>query len=206
MAMAITGCSETEEPPQAIEESFESVLADPEAEFSPLQYADGTFTLNDRCPISRDKLNPKVRPLFVNQEPVGFCSPMCPVGFSDGPDGYLERLEIELASFMDETKPAVLDAEHRTFVNYEIYFFADAGELTEFEKDPLQYCGLLTDPVSKKRFQPGKSSPTLTFRGQPYYFLTAENRSAFIAKPSTYALPQFGMLASGKGETGKKKT
>ena len=65
-----TGCGKTSSPPQAIEESFEATVVDPEAEYSPLQYADGTQTLNDRCPIHQGKLEAKVRPLFVNRKPV----------------------------------------------------------------------------------------------------------------------------------------
>ena len=41
--------------------------------FPELRYSSGTVTLNDRCPVRRSKLNPDLRPLFVNGQPVGFC-------------------------------------------------------------------------------------------------------------------------------------
>ncbi|MGH7342796.1 MAG: hypothetical protein ACREKH_20115 [Candidatus Rokuibacteriota bacterium] len=41
--------------------------------FPEMRYASGAVTLNDRCPVRRVKLNPNLRPLFVNGRPVGFC-------------------------------------------------------------------------------------------------------------------------------------
>ncbi len=38
-----------------------------------LRYASGAVTLNDRCPVRKVKLNPALRPLFVNGAPLGFC-------------------------------------------------------------------------------------------------------------------------------------
>lgn len=34
---------------------------------------DGQVTLNDRCPVRRVRLNPKMTPAYVNGHPVGFC-------------------------------------------------------------------------------------------------------------------------------------
>jgi hypothetical protein len=38
-----------------------------------LRYADSLTTPNDRCIVSHAKLNPKVRPAYVNGTPIGFC-------------------------------------------------------------------------------------------------------------------------------------
>jgi hypothetical protein len=38
-----------------------------------LKYADSLTSLNDRCMVRQAKLNPKVRPVYVNRQPVGFC-------------------------------------------------------------------------------------------------------------------------------------
>jgi hypothetical protein len=35
--------------------------------------ADGKITLNDRCPVRKVALNPKMGASYVNGEPVGFC-------------------------------------------------------------------------------------------------------------------------------------
>jgi hypothetical protein len=38
-----------------------------------LKCADSLVTPNDRCMVSQAKLNPKVRPVYVNGVPMGFC-------------------------------------------------------------------------------------------------------------------------------------
>ncbi|MDH3199008.1 MAG: hypothetical protein OEO21_12295 [Candidatus Krumholzibacteria bacterium] len=36
-------------------------------------FEDGQLSVNDRCAVRRTKLNPHVRPVWVNGHPVGFC-------------------------------------------------------------------------------------------------------------------------------------
>ena len=38
-----------------------------------LKYADSLESLNDRCIVRGNKLNPKMRPVYVNGQPIGFC-------------------------------------------------------------------------------------------------------------------------------------
>jgi hypothetical protein len=38
-----------------------------------LKFADSLVSPNDRCLVSHDKLNPRVRPVYVNGVPMGFC-------------------------------------------------------------------------------------------------------------------------------------
>ena len=38
-----------------------------------LKFADSLLSANDRCMVSQSKLNPKVRPVYVNGVPMGFC-------------------------------------------------------------------------------------------------------------------------------------
>lgn len=38
-----------------------------------LKFADSLVTPNDRCMVSQAKLNPRVRPVYVNGVPMGFC-------------------------------------------------------------------------------------------------------------------------------------
>ena len=39
-----------------------------------LRYFDGNqVSINDRCAVRKDKLNPKMPPIYVNGQPVGFC-------------------------------------------------------------------------------------------------------------------------------------
>ena len=38
-----------------------------------LKYADSLVSLNDRCIVRMNKLNAKMRPIYVSRMPVGFC-------------------------------------------------------------------------------------------------------------------------------------
>lgn len=44
-----------------------------EPAFPRLKYADSLVSANDRCIVSRAKLNPKMSPIYVNGVPIGFC-------------------------------------------------------------------------------------------------------------------------------------
>ena len=50
-----------------------ATVVDTSLDFSPLRFEDGAVSLNDRCPVRRARLNPKMPPVFVNGRPVGFC-------------------------------------------------------------------------------------------------------------------------------------
>lgn len=38
-----------------------------------VRYADSLVSVNDRCIISGSGLNPAMHPVYVNEQPVGFC-------------------------------------------------------------------------------------------------------------------------------------
>lgn len=38
-----------------------------------LKYADSLLSLNDRCIVAGNKLNAKIRPVYVSARPIGFC-------------------------------------------------------------------------------------------------------------------------------------
>jgi hypothetical protein len=48
-------------------------VAGPDPAFPRLKYGDSLVSANDRCMVRGSKLNPRVRPLYVNGRPVGFC-------------------------------------------------------------------------------------------------------------------------------------
>jgi hypothetical protein len=41
--------------------------------FQRLKYSDSLSSVNDRCVVTHNKLNPAIHPLYVNGQPVGFC-------------------------------------------------------------------------------------------------------------------------------------
>jgi len=48
-------------------------VAGPDSLHPRLKFADSLVSVNHRCVVSGSKLNPKVRPVYVNGVPIGFC-------------------------------------------------------------------------------------------------------------------------------------
>ena len=42
-------------------------------DFPKIKYSDSLESVNDRCIVKQSKLNLKVRPVYVNWRPIGFC-------------------------------------------------------------------------------------------------------------------------------------
>lgn len=103
------------------------------------------------------------------------------------PQIQLQELGIAVPDALDPRKAAILDPAHRSFVNYEAFFFADEGDKRRFDADPTGSCGVVTDPVTKQRFRPGSDPPRLEFSGRTYLFFTAENKAAFEKTPEAFA-------------------
>jgi YHS domain-containing protein len=110
------------------------------------------------------------------------------------PQIQLQELGIAIPDLLDPSRPAVLDAAHRSFVNYETFFFADEADKRRFDADPTGSCGVLTDPVTKQRFRPGSDSPRGEFAGRSYIFLTEATKATFEKDPETYARPNYDMI------------
>jgi len=99
-----------------------------------------------------------------------------------------------LPCWFNLTRPAVLDAEHRTTIGYESFFFSDSTSKARFDSDITSYCGVLTDPVTKQRFRPDHINPKMVYNQQVYFFATQANLQKFEGMPDMYALPHFEML------------
>ncbi|MCB9898628.1 MAG: hypothetical protein H6825_11550 [Planctomycetes bacterium] len=105
----------------------------------------------------------------------------------------LIRKGIGFTGYLDPSRPALLDAEHLVRLNYETYLFADTAGRDAFLADPLRFCGLLTDPVSKRRFRPRDDSPRAEHSGVTYYFEDESGRAMFVADPERFRLPGWTM-------------
>lgn len=110
------------------------------------------------------------------------------------PQIQLKELGIAVPDALDPRKPAVLDVSHRSFVNYETFFFADEGDRRRFDADPSGACGVLTDPVTKQRFRPGSDPPRTEFGGRTYLFVNAANKAAFEKTPEAFARPNYDAI------------
>ena len=115
--------------------------------------------------------------------------------FVQDPQIQLQEIGLSVADLLDPKRPAVLDPAHRSFVNYETFFFADEADKRRFDADPTGSCGILTDPVTKERFRPASDSPRSSYDGRAYIFLTAENKAKFDKDPGAIARPNYDMIA-----------
>ena len=95
------------------------------------------------------------------------------------PQVQLNEMGVRLADPVAPDRSAILDAAHRSFVNWEIFFFADDDTKRRFDADPGRWCGVITDPVSRQRFVPGTDSPQTVYEGRPYFFFSAADLKAF---------------------------
>jgi YHS domain-containing protein len=110
------------------------------------------------------------------------------------PQIQLQELGIAIPDALDPRKAAVLDIAHRSFVNYETFFFADEGDKRLFDADPTASCGILTDPVTKQRFRPGSDPPRTEFGGRTYLFIDAASKAAFEKTPEALARPNYDAI------------
>ena len=106
---------------------------------------------------------------------------------------FVERKGLSFRDYLDVRQPAIIDAEHCVRLNYEAYFFGNLWTREQFVSDPTVYCGLLTDPVSKRRFRPSESSPRASHEEVTYYFESESNRATFEADPAAFKLPGWRM-------------
>jgi YHS domain-containing protein len=110
------------------------------------------------------------------------------------PQIQLAELGVAVPDLIDPSRPAVLDVAHRSFVNYETFFFADEGDKKRFDADPTASCGPLTDPVTKQRFRPASDAPRSRFDGRAYLFLNEENKATFDKAPEAFARPNYDSI------------
>jgi len=109
------------------------------------------------------------------------------------PEPYLQNQGIAVACAVHGDRPAVIDAAHRSSLNFEVFYFSDEPSKAQFDAEPLRYCGILTDPVTHSRFIPGIASPRIDWGGRPYYFLSEETLTQFKAMPDSFAQPNYKM-------------
>ena len=112
----------------------------------------------------------------------------CPRIFVQDPERYLLDQQIRIPDAARSAQPARLDSTLRARVNHELYYFADRAGRDRFWRDPLRYCGIVTDPVSRKRFRPSWRSPRTDYHGQPYFFTDRLTYRTFKAVPDSFAI------------------
>jgi YHS domain-containing protein len=110
------------------------------------------------------------------------------------PETYLNELGITLACAVNPERQAVLDEDHRIFVNWETYFVSSATARAEFFANPAAYAGLVTDPVTRERFRPDSGARAVTYADRLFLFAHESSRKTFQEDPKRYATPMLGMV------------
>lgn len=72
VVLLLPGCGREDEV-RLVAELACPVYDDSTSRMPRLLYEDGSRTLNDRCMVRPARLNPKIRAIYVNGRPVGFC-------------------------------------------------------------------------------------------------------------------------------------
>ncbi len=153
-------------------------------QFPKARYTDSLVSLNDRCPVRQSTLSLEYSPVYVNGQPIGFCCHSCPSVFVQDPERYLRALKIEPPDLFHKDKKATVDSSLRYRIGFEIYYFSSRADMDRFKKQPLRYCGLLTDPIELTRFRPTAASPHTTFNQRLYYFAADSSLATFLKNPS----------------------
>ncbi len=106
---------------------------------------------------------------------------------------FVRRKGLALNDYFDPSRSAVIDDEHLARINYESFFFADTEARAVFLEDPIRYCGLVTDPVTKRRFRPRPTSLRAEYEGVLYLFESRTGLSAFERMPQDFVRPGYRM-------------
>ena len=114
--------------------------------------------------------------------------------FVQGPEQRIQEQQLAFPSAVDPSRAAVIDEAHRVVVNYEVYYFADDELKQRFLSDATTFTGVLTDPVSLRRFQPDATSARRDFAGRIYFFPDAAAAATFDADPNRFAFPVYKMM------------
>jgi YHS domain-containing protein len=161
------------------------VLGDP-AGSQRVMFADSSISLNTICPVRKARVDPNRDPVYVNGKAVAFCCHPCPSVFSQDPERYLREMKVALRCPVNPARRAIFDSSLRMKINQDIFFFSSRTAMKRFEKDPLRFCGKLTDPVTRDRFRPTSASPHVTFRGRMYFFAADSTLARFQAEPEKF--------------------
>jgi YHS domain-containing protein len=103
------------------------------------------------------------------------------------PETFIGQRAISVPDAVNRRRKAVVSSATRERLNYEIFYFADRASLERFRRDPVRYCGLLTNPADQMRFRPSKNSPRLTHAGRLYLFPDVASLRKFQSMPDSLA-------------------
>ena len=151
-----------------------------------VRYADSLVSLNDRCIVRQAPLNAMFKACYVNGKPIGFCCRTCPGVFSLDPEPYLRAQHIEVPCAVFPQRKARIDSSMRRRIGHDLFYFSNALAMREFNRDPLRFVKVLSDPVTNDRFRVTRTSPKSEYKNRTYYFASAGEKGVFDANPEKY--------------------
>ena len=95
------------------------------------------------------------------------------------PEPYLRSQKIEVPCVVYPKKMARIDSSIRRRIGHDLFYFSTAQAMSQFDRDPLKYVKFLSDPVSRDRFKPTRSSPKEEYKDRMYYFENAGTQATF---------------------------
>ena len=119
--------------------------------------------------------------------------------FVKDPEIFLKELGVTVPGTIARGTPARLEAEYRSEINREIYFFADLEKKQRFDAHPELYCGVVTDPVTGERYRPEGRIRRFDYMGRPYIFASVSALTVFQAAPDSFAVTMGRMVPKGEG-------
>jgi len=113
--------------------------------------------------------------------------------FVEDPENYLTALNVQVEDAIDPGQRAIMDAAHRSRLNWETYFFTNEANKATFDAAPWRYCGAVTDPVTRMRFVPDSASPRRDYQGVTYFFSSDTTATQFAALADSLSVPRHQM-------------
>ena len=113
--------------------------------------------------------------------------------FVQDPVPHVLKNELSFQCAVNSGESATIDPAYMRQVNWETFFFSDSSAMNEFDSDPIKYCGILTDPISRQRFRAGVESPHSQFDGRNFYFWSDSSKQKFDMMPAMYSAPNLTM-------------
>ena len=95
------------------------------------------------------------------------------------PEPYLRNQKIEVPCVVYPKKMARIDSSNRRRIGHDLFYFSTAQAMSQFDRDPLKYAKILSDPVSNDRFKVKRSSPREEYKNRTYYFASDTTRATF---------------------------
>ena len=102
------------------------------------------------------------------------------------PEPYLRDQKIEVSCIVFPSRKARIDTSLRRRIGHDLFYFSTAQAMRLFDRDPLKYVKILSDPVTSDRFPATHASPHETYKDRTYYFASDANRVIFDTDREKY--------------------